>query len=319
MSGRTSIEWTDRSSNPLRFYHAETGKRGWFCVPVSAGCAGCYAGRRNVWIGNGLRFAAQNAHLVRVELDVEELRSWGRLKPGTKVFAFDMTDLFLDLVSDALLDQIFAAMGASHATFQVLTKRPERMRAYVADWYRRTQSPLLKNVWLGVSAEDQPWADVRIPLLLQTPAAVRFVSYEPALGPVEFAGRGWLGCFHAGYEGRDHETDHSQCAPTINQIIVGGESGPGARPFLVKWARDVRRQCLHTRCAFFMKQMGSLPLVTAGRLTHWDFRESFGGAAGFAEYEPDASLWRWLLKKKGAKPEEWPKDLRVREFPKVAA
>lgn len=329
VSEKTSIEWTDKSSNPLRAYHVETGKRGWFCVHVSPGCANCYAEGMNLWVGNGLEYSAQNTKLVRFEMDVEELRSWQRLKAGTKVFPFDMTDLFQDGVPDALIDQAFAAMGTSPATFQVLTKRAARLRSYVPEWYRRTQSKLLPNVWLGVSVEDQQRADERIPLLLQTPAAVRFVSYEPALGPVDFdlflpcrkcRGRGW-------YSKRPFQTplpDRTPCEDclvraakagavippghyakafaNLDWVIVGGE-GRGSRPFDLAWARSVVAQCKVAGVACFVKQLGSDPVVRDG--------------ASAPGYPPGTPVPLKLKHKKGGDIDEFPADLRVREFPAV--
>jgi hypothetical protein len=167
----------------------------------------------------------------------------------------------------------------------------------------------LPNVQLGVSVEDQATADARIPLLLQTPAAKRFVSYEPALGPVDF--RPWLNdiripsCMSGDgpYQGPNR----------LDQIIVGGESGPGARPFDIQWARNTVRQCREAGVACFVKQMGSCitglnldgPPVSSpprreGFLVHWTDKKNntFG-----------------LCDRKGGDPSEWPEDLRVQEFP----
>jgi protein gp37 len=321
---RTSIEWCDKSSNPLRGFHIETGKRGWFCVHASAGCRNCYAEKRNRWIGNGLLYRAQDAHLVRFEMGVKELQSWQRLPSGTKVFSFDMTDLFQEGVSDSLIDQAFAGFAcAPHVTFQVLTKRADRARRYLSDegargaglvqaaWHLMEGDPgeapkwPLQNVWLGVSVEDQATADERIPLLLQTPAAVRFVSYEPALGPVDFDISRWGKCYHPRHEGRDHEANHRDCSCHLDWVIVGGESGPRARPFDVAWARSTVEQCKAVGVAVFVKQLGARPI---------DVDHSADEAHG-DDGVPKVTPIR-LASKKGGDPSEWPEDLRVREFPR---
>jgi protein gp37 len=283
VSAPTSIEWTNLSSNPLRAYNRETGKRGWFCTHHSDGCRFCYAERLNVWIGNRLHYTAPNRQNVRFEMDVEELRSWQRLAPGTKVFPFDMTDLFQDGVTDALIDQAFGAMGTSPATFQVLTKRSERMRHYVQDWYRRTQSPLLRNVWLGVSAESRDQLR-RVDHLKDTHAAIRFVSFEPLL-----------------------EDLGALILDGIHGAIFGGESGGTrqVRPCDIGWIRSGVRQCREQGVAPFVKQLGSRPYRSRarddGKVVHaWD--------------EPLR-----LRDRKGGDPSEWPADLRVREFPKEVA
>jgi protein gp37 len=307
----TSIEWTDRSTNPLRAYHKETGKRGWFCVHASAGCNNCYAERMNRWVGNRLHYRAQDQKHVQFEMDVKELQSWQRFQPGTRVFPFDMTDLFQEGVADELIAQAFAAMAsAPMVKFQVLTKRARRaslllnsdaFRLMVSQWckgnlHRRVlDAPLapyrewpLFDVWLGVSVEDQATADERIPLLLQTPAAKRFVSYEPALGPVDF--RAWLP--DDGIGGVEFER-------WLDWIIVGGESGPGARPFDVSWARSTVEQCRAAGVAVFVKQIGSRP---------------YGGP--FVDAPGERNTHRPAKASKGGDPSEWSPDLRVREFPR---
>lgn len=293
MSGKTAIEWTDRTSNPLRAYNVETGKRGWFCVHASDGCRGCYAEGMNVWVGNGLAYTQQNVLRVRFELDREELRSWQRLAPGTKVFAFDMTDLFQESITDAILDEVMAAIGTSPATFQILTKRALRMLTYVEDWYRRTQTPLLPNLWLGVSIEDRK--NTKRALALQrTPAAVRYVSYEPALEFVDFAD----------FVGLRGQHVHGPGMEPIDQIIMGGESGHRARPFSLRWARQVAALCARTETAFFLKQLGARPFDPS--------------CSDVACTHPDCSPNPLRLKhRKGGDWDEWPRDLRIRQFPRV--
>ena len=153
-------------------------------------------------------------------------------------------------------------MATCHThTFQVLTKRPERMNIFITDWLpgawglatmslRLLDKPI-PNIWLGVSVENQATADERIPILLQTPAAVRFISYEPALGPVDF----WKATGHA-----DGSFWHAPKFSWFNDsgldwIIAGGESGPGARPAHPDWFRSVRDQCVEAGIPYFLKQM----------------------------------------------------------------
>jgi protein gp37 len=339
MSGKTSIEWCDLSSNPLRAYNVETGKRGWFCVHESEGCRNCYAEKRNVWIGNHLRYAAQNLKNVRFEMNAEELRSWQRLKAGTRVFPFDMTDLFQEGVPDPLIDLAMATMGTSPATFLVLTKRADRLRSYVA---------VLPNVWFGVSVETQALADLRIHYLLDTPAAVRFLSVEPQLEAIrpplqrsQCCGKTWLSYT----PGSMYEPSSTYCptcrvalswpgTTSIAWVIQGGESGPGARPFDVAWARSLRDQCKAGDVAYFLKQLGAHPYE--GYLSDREVLEGEKGrprpadqpltdeaaveilANDLLRHVPIPRLIR-LKNRKGGDPSEWPEDLRVREFPRKAA
>jgi protein gp37 len=214
-------------------------------------------------------------------------------------------------------------------TFQVLTKRPKRMLELLSSRqfreeiaraaYRRAMDQRdagylhdcisardqyhapgragrmwpLSNVWLGVSVEDQATADERIPLLLQTPAAKRFVSYEPALGPVNFS---------VALEGTDYKYMHPQ--RPVDWVIVGGESGPGARPFDIDWARYTVAQCRAAGVAVFVKQLGANPLVGEGCAD-----------PGRCCVHDHTGIQRHLKDRKGGNPPEWPEDLRVREFP----
>lgn len=233
------------------------------------------------------------------------------------------SDLFHEKAPDEWIDRIFAVMALSpQHTFQILTKRPERMRAYMTaphpaenlcfDWKARVSTAIddlvpvrtphsitakmrvaqpqapLPNVWLGVSVEDQATADERIPLLLQTPAAIRFVSYEPALGPVDF---GLIGpeAIHSlrgvvikrvgqhNAAGNWHEGEYAFPSERLSWVICGGESGPHARPMHPDWARSVRDQCAAANVPFFFKQWGEwLPGQNEGhptferrKIAHW--------------------------------------------------
>lgn len=186
-------------------------------------------------------------------------------------------DLFHEDVPDDWIDRVFAVMAlAPQHTFQVLTKRADRMRAYmIGERYSVVDAAVeitsnargniagivqrenmdkrgdwpLPNVWLGVSAEDQPRADERIPHLLATPAAVRFVSVEPMLGPVDLEP----------YVSSAWSTDHHEWPKlgNLDWVIVGGESGPGARPMHPHWARGLRDQCVAAAVPFFFRQWGA--------------------------------------------------------------
>ena len=246
-------------------------------------------------------------------------RGKGTVTRGLRVFVNSMSDLFHEDVPDEFIDKVFAVMASSRHTFQILTKRPERMRAYIEGFVdargnhasRRLGCELrwpLPNVWLGVSVENQKYADERIPLLLQTPAVVRFISAEPLLGPIRFADvPGFNKAGSAGVE-------------MLRRfwVIVGGESGAKARPMDLAWARSIVQQCKAASVAVFVKQAGAFPLVPAGRQTHWDYR-FVKRPEGEQFVEHDGEHWRMrLLDKKGGDIEELPEWARVREFPAVA-
>lgn len=270
----TSIEWTDRSINPIRARNRETGAVGHFCEKISPGCGHCYAAawnsrtRRTVGehgIGTSLDFLPSNRDKVETFLDPEKLQEVLRRRKPAKWFWCDMTDLFGDWVADEWIDQCFAVMALTpQHTHQVLTKRAERMAEYVRTplrlehiydhWYsfdggpREAQGWPLPNVWLGVSVEDQQRADERIPHLLRTPAAVRFLSCEPLLGPIEFSDV---------TRRSDAVAMLGKKALTgIHWVICGGESGPKARPMHPDWVRSIGYQCLGASVPFFFKQWG---------------------------------------------------------------
>lgn len=277
MGSQTKIEWSDATWTPIRSRNLATGKIGWHCETVSDGCRNCYSKSINKRLGTGLDFKPGHRKDIEVFLDETMLLAPLRWRKPRMIFVCSMTDLFADFVKDEWIDRMFAVMAnCPQHVFQCLSKRSWRMRRYCCDiktpariWslaceaIRRPAiagSPWpLKNCWLGVSAEDQETADVRIPDLLATPAAVRFVSYEPALGPVDFTP--WL-------EGReDNGIDMTRpvgqrvgaCVgwqPPLDWVICGGESGPNARPMHPDWARDVRDQCKAAGAQFFFKQWG---------------------------------------------------------------
>ena len=233
------------------------------CSPISAGCANCWHLRfakrhaANPTFGERNRAAYAGSP---PRLDLKELSEpHNRRKPARIAVQF-MGDLFHDGVLDDVIDQVFAVMAtAQQHTFLVLTKRPERMRIYLGDGsydsHRRIQvwnakvhargkpvSPMdwpLKNVWMGVSAENQETADKRIPLLIETPAAVRWVSVEPMLGPVDFRDVPRGACLPCGPGDR-----FGGVIPKgIGWIVYGAETGHGRRDMDARWALSLRGQC----------------------------------------------------------------------------
>jgi protein gp37 len=242
MGDRSKIEWTDATWNPV------TG-----CTKVSAGCKFCYAER-------DFHRPYPGRDFTDVQIHPERLLQPFHWRRPRRIFVDSMSDLFHESIPEDFIDQVFMVMvKAKQHTFQVLTKRPEIMREFMhleeteREWDDGAFPP--GNIWLGVPVEDQPTADERITLLLQTPAVVRFVSYEPALGPVEF---------HPWYLGLLGEADFPNngkpaidyLGPRVNWVIAGGESGPNARPSHPEWFRSVRDQCQAAGVPFFFKQWG---------------------------------------------------------------
>jgi protein gp37 len=169
-----------------------------------------------------------------------------------RIFVCSMADLFHPDVPDAFIANVWIVMGSeSRHTFQVLTKRPRRMRSWVQKWART-----LPNVHLGVTCEDQQRADERIPILLDTPACVRFVSVEPMLGPVDAST--WLAVHRVDLGevgGGRRWTEDTGAVSRLDWVIAGCESGPNARPSEVEWFRSLRDQCVAAGVPYFLKQM----------------------------------------------------------------
>jgi protein gp37 len=286
MADGTHIEWTDATWNPV------TG-----CSVISPGCTNCYAMRL---AGTRLKHTPSRIGLTveskagpvwngEVRLNDKALDQPLRWRRPRRIFVCAHGDLFHEAVPDEWIDRVFAVMAlAPQHTFQVLTKRALRMREYLcregraeaigwaeakiaADNMRVAAvgyaGPVherlpLPNVWLGVSVEDQQRADERIPELLATPAAKRFISAEPLLGPVDLrnierldgdknalTGELWIpGCGSI--------SSRTIPGPRLDWVIAGGESGPGARPMNPQWARALRDQCQAAGVAYFFKQWG---------------------------------------------------------------
>lgn len=355
----TAIQWTDETWNPV------VG-----CSPVSEGCRNCYAAKEAIRLGGNpnekistmyagtseMRGAGSKRRAVftgKVNLVPDRLDQPSRWRKPRRVFVNSMSDLFHESVPDLFIWQVFREMANNpQHTFQILTKRPDRMAAFLnrvqpanvlhdGSWmgaaldgdHRRppicaicewSKWPL-SNVWLGTSVEDQAAADERILHLLQTPAAVRFLSCEPLIGPVvvplEYFGY-WT-CPDCGqardYDGHDPWVDQSRLSVRddalcqecdyagpmpfrqhLHWVIVGGESGPGARSCELSWIRTIKDQCQEANVPVFVKQLGARPLTDrwcpVGR-------------------EP-GSIPIVIKDRKGGNPAEWPEDLRVREYPR---
>lgn len=261
MSDNSKIEWTDATWNPM------VG-----CEDVSPGCANCYA-KRSIWRlqhNPNPKIAAANAGLTKrlsngrigwtgaVNCLPDRLDAPLHWKKPKKIFVNSQSDLFHKDVPDAFIDDVFATMTEAHwHTYQVLTKRPERMAHYMnsrtGKWYRGYP----QSVWLGTSVENQETADERIPWLLQTPAVLRFLSCEPLLGPLKlFQYLNWPKCTCDGEYAPCEECDALGPRTDIGWCIVGGESGPGARPAHPDWYRSLRDQCQNADVPFFFKQHG---------------------------------------------------------------
>lgn len=300
MAENSKIEWTDSTWNPI------TG-----CTLVSEGCRHCYAAQlaatrlRSHPSREGLarvNAAGEAKFTGEVRLNEQWLDQPLRWRRPRRIFVCAHGDLFHEAVPDEWIDRVFAAMAlAPQHTFQVLTKRPERAACYLARRDGRGRIPAmdyaalmaatgryntpaldlrhwpLPQVWLGTSVEDQPTADARIPHLLAAPAAVRFLSAEPLLGPVDLAnlrrynprGEPWIDALRGLVtRGQYLARGPSECSfgtntqvtppelPHLDWVIVGGESGRHARPMHPDWARSLRDQCVAAGVPFFFKQWG---------------------------------------------------------------
>lgn len=268
MADKTAIEWTDATWNPV------VG-----CSKVSEGCRNCYAmsvAHRNAAMGSerysGLTEKRPsgvewNGTVRTVSQALDQPLRWKRPR---RIFVNSMSDLFHPDVSPFFIDRVFAVMEtAEQHTFQILTKRPEVMLKYISlydEHIRNTGYPQgfagrFPHVWLGVSVENQKTADERIPLLLQVPAAVRWLSMEPLLGPVNLSQ--FLRSYSIGSPG---------AAPTwrsIDWVVVGGESGHRARPLHPHWVRSLRDQCKDARVPFLFKQWGEWKPINPQSSEDW--------------------------------------------------
>lgn len=313
MADHTRIEWTDASWSPT------TG-----CSPVSEGCVNCWARQqaKRFWPTQYPPVADRSLKTTDLTIEGDPLRARQfsdvmchedrleiplRWKRPRRIAVSLMGDLFHEAVPDSFIENVVAiATWAPQHTYLVLTKRPERMRAlFSSEAFRQMVaegSPWpLPNVWLGVSCENQARADERIPILLQTPAALRFVSLEPLLGPVDLTAISmkdesstlW---FPLAHEVTFESRNEPMAAPGLDWVIGGGESGPKARPCDIAWICSIVGQCKEAGVPAFVKQLGARPWM---------------------EGHASPPVGSWLHHSKGADPSEWPPDLRVREFPEA--
>ncbi|MCT7965031.1 phage Gp37/Gp68 family protein [Laspinema sp. D1] len=315
----TKISWTDETINPI------VG-----CSRISPGCALCYASEaakspRLQQFSQYQKVASWDGTVEFVESQLLKTLKWKKPK---KIFVCSMSDIFHKNVPFEWIDKIFAIMAiANQHTFQILTKRPERMLEYLSDsatpnrieeagyeWSHNMDFDWpLNNVWVGTSVENQEMADKRIPYLIQVPAKIRFLSCEPLLGKLDLGNH--LVCNYCHGNGRKLQVKHGYKCGTakfvdcpecgnnlwndkIRWIICGGESGFNARPCRVEWIQFIVRQCSDAKIACFVKQLGAKPYL------------------GSEDYLPGINTVN-LHDRKGGNPDEWPDDLRVQQFPLI--
>lgn len=314
----TTIQWTNETLNPIRARNKETGGVGHFCVKVDPACTNCYAEPFQRRVKNNIRYAAQDLKLVDLFLDEKVLRRPLGWKSPRMIFVCSMTDLFGEFVPDRWIDLVLAvaALTPWH-TYQLLTKRVKRLHDYMTLWpdgaarrnhvfsallhvlghndakgaerdeiVRRAQTLTskenwpLRNVWQGVSAGTQETLDGRLPLLLRTPVALRWLSAEPILENLDIA-KTMLSILNV-REGR--------AEGGLDWVVVGGESGNLARTTNLLHVQKVVLQCEFAKVPVFVKQLGARPIDRLGeRLNYVD--------------------------SKGGDPIEWPLHLRVRQWP----
>jgi len=358
MSETSKIEWTNATWNPI------TG-----CSLVSPGCTNCYAMRLAHRLSHvGGKTGAKYGGLTDVvngkvvwngvvwltnEATLTAPLRWRKPK---RIFVNSMSDLFHPDVPDEWIESIFGVMeNAPQHQFQVLTKRAERMQQQIERlgqlWAQRgpREGWPLPNVWVGPSVEDQKRANERIPYVLKTLAAVRLLSCEPLLGPIDLT-RLDLGIKRThGYGDRRVYWDaltgwEHQCAPgkrltagehgrtaisgphrRVQWVIVGGESGPGARPCELAWVRSIRDQCREANVPVFIKQLGarSREICTSPKQVPVNLETIGVWVDGISETRQAKVLSRdghrytveWPLRDpKGGDMAEWPSDLRIREY-----
>ena len=254
MGDRSNIEWTDATWNPV------TG-----CTKVGPGCDHCYAERfAERWRGIAGHAYEQGFDLTLHPQRIDQPARWTRPR---RIFVNSMSDLFHKDIPRSFIDRVFDTMErADHHIYQILTKRSSLMREYFG---RRYSGPCPGHIWPGVSVEDQPRAG-RIRHLRKMDSDYRFVSFEPLLGPigdVDLTGIAWA--------------------------IIGGESGPGARPMRREWVLALRERCRQAGTAFFFKQWGGARPGSNGRLLEgreWDEQPAFLASAGQAVSEAQAGI-----------------------------
>lgn len=332
--GKTPIEWTEFSVNPIRARLTLDGVThvGHYCEKLSPGCLNCYASRAQSRFGMP-PFKEQRGQ-AHPFLDTKRLEEVLRRRKPTTYFWCDMTDMFGDWVPFEWIAACFGVMAATpQHTHQVLTKRARRVREFF-DWVAERGTGLLSrrrsarfscvaianevldpehkypprittkhepwplpNVTLMASAENQEELERRAPDLIACPAAHRGLSLEPLLGPIDaslYLARGVI-------EAKPGDADYD----AIDWVIVGGESGPGARPCRIEWIRSIVEQCDAAGAACFVKQLGAFAWEDTRVLAN-------GGKWGAPCAENRLKLRH---KKGGGDMSDWPEDLRVRQYP----
>ncbi len=284
MAENSKIEWTDNTAN---FW--------WGCFKVSPGCQHCYADTLAKRYGKAIWGPAKTTDRELKKGIWKELPKWNEQAKSEgirrRVFVQSMADFFEDhpQVVDWRRDALHLISQLKNLDFQILTKRPENINRMIeAGTGRRADAWFAdcSHVWIGTSVENQVTADERIPELLKVPAAVRFLSMEPLLGPVSFKS-GWI---------IPYRVEHDDGSPTeyytsqVDWVIVGGESGHNARAFDLSWAYSIVSQCEAACVPVFMKQFGN---------------------------NPKSVQWGYKITGKGGDWNEWPVDLRVRQFPQA--
>lgn len=298
MGENSNISWTDHTFNPF------IG-----CVKVSPGCEHCYAEtlvtnrmKLNVW-GPPKTTERKRTSESTWKQPLAWNRKAQREGKRAKVFCASLADVFEDHPQlTEWRKELFALIEQTpYLDWQLLTKRPENILRFLPQkWIGEPRA----NVWLGTTVESQEVMVGRVLSLAAVPAKVRFLSCEPLLTPLDLALFGTLP--------RDVWPRYSPVAAAIHWVIVGGESGPSARPFDLAWARSIVRQCEDAQVACFVKQLGSHPRC------HRDDAIQLAAKGRWISDSPGASYGRaWPYDRAGADPAEWPEDLRVQQFPEV--
>lgn len=249
MSDQSKIEWTDATWNPVRG-----------CTKISPGCKHCYA---EVFAE---RFRGVRGHAYERGFDLrlvpEKLHEPLKWRTPRMIFVNSMSDLFHEEVPDAYIEEVARVMLNAHwHTFQVLTKRASRLAKLLSSSLR--EAAACRHIWWGVSVEDRKYGLPRIGHLASSPAAVRFLSIEPLLedlGTVPLKGIHW--------------------------VIVGGESGHGARPMSPEWVRTIRDQCKRARVAFFFKQWGGVRKSLTGRTLDGKTHDEYPSVRSLKQLQP---------------------------------
>jgi protein gp37 len=276
MSATTGIQWTDTTENIHVVVDEDGSRHGWWCRHVTPECTNCYAEALNqigFFGGNGLPYAGEPP-VLKLREDI--IKGWARKKKPKKRFVESMSDCFGEWLPRTwifiMLDGMFAA---PHQTFQMLTKRAAIALREIKAWLTaRGLKELPSHMQIGVTAGLQSSADAFIPILLDIPAAVRFVSCEPLLGGVDLSP--WLG-------------------RGIHWVIVGGKSGKNARPTHPEWPLSLRDQCVAAGVAFFHKQNGEWVSCESIGVRSWQFKKTRDGRSFVSLIDAPRHLTRKLF------------------------